>query len=311
MKILVTVPLTDEERIELQSKMPGADYVFTERYKATEEEIREADIILGNVVPDKLAGASNLKWLQLNTAGADQYVKRGVLPAQTILTNAAGCYELSVSEHMLASTFYLVKKLGLYHRNQMDSLWKDEGQVQGIEGSRTLVVGLGSIGSSYARKMSLLGSRVVGLRRSVSECPEYLEAIGTVDELDRYLPEADIVALSLPHTPQTAHIMNAERLSAMKKGSFLINAGRGGAIDQEALVNALHSGPLAGAALDVTDPEPLPADHPLWKCENLLLTPHVAGGYHMQETLRRIIRLFIDNLGRYAAGEELRAVVRR
>ncbi len=170
MKILVTVPLTEEERIELQSKMPDADYVFTERDKATEEEIREADIILGNVVPDKLAGASNLKWLQLNTAGADQYVKEGVLPAQTILTNAAGCYELSVSEHMLASTFYLVKKLGLYHRNQMDSLWK---------------------------------------------------------------------------------------------------------------------------------------------CENLLLTPHVAGGYHMQETLRRIIRLFIDNLGRYAAGEELRGVVRR
>jgi len=114
MKILVTVPLTEEERIELQSKMPGANYIFTERYKATAEEIREADIILGNVVADRLAGASNLKWLQLNTAGADQYVKEGVLPAQTILTNAAGCYELSVSEHMLASTFYLVKKLGLF-----------------------------------------------------------------------------------------------------------------------------------------------------------------------------------------------------
>ena len=114
MKILVTVPLTEEERIELQSKMPGANYIFTERYKATAEEIREADIILGNVVADRLAGASNLKWLQLNTAGADQYVKEGVLPAQTILTNAAGCYELSVSELMLASTFYLVKKLGLF-----------------------------------------------------------------------------------------------------------------------------------------------------------------------------------------------------
>ena len=311
MRILVTVPLSEADRAELQAKMPEADYIFNERGKVTDEEIRGADIILGNVEADRLALAPDLKWLQLNTAGADQYVKEGVLAPQTLLTNAAGCYGLSVSEHMVAVTFFLLKKLGFYYRNQMDSLWKDEGQVRGIEGSRTLVVGLGNIGGSYARKMSLMGSRVIGLRRTVSECPPYLEAVAAFEELDKYLPEADIVALSLPNTPQTTHIMNAERLAAMKQGSFLINAGRGSAIDQDALVNALQKGPLAGAAIDVTDPEPLPSDHPLWKCENLLLTPHVAGGYHMQETLNSIIRLFIDNLGRYASGEDLRGVIKR
>lgn len=311
MRILVTVPLSEADRAELQAKMPEADYIFTERGKVTDEEIRGADIILGNVEADRLALAPDLKWLQLNTAGADQYVKEGVLAPQTLLTNAASCYGLSVSEHMVAVTFFLLKKLGFYYRNQMDSLWKDEGQVRGIEGSRTLVVGLGNIGGSYARKMSLMGSRVIGLRRTVSECPPYLEAVAAFEELDKYLPEADIVALSLPNTPQTTHIMNAERLAAMKQGSFLINAGRGSAIDQDALVNALQNGPLAGAAIDVTVPEPLPSDHPLWKCENLLLTPHVAGGYHMQETLNSIIRLFIDNLGRYASGEDLRGVIKR
>ena len=311
MRVLITVPFTEEQKSRLRAQMPEASYDFREKVRLTDEEIREADIILGNVPVGRLSEARNLKWLQLNSSGADAYAAEGVLAPEVLLTNATGAYGLAISEHLLAATFFLKKKLGHYHRNQMHAQWKDEGQVTAISGSRTLVIGLGNIGGDYARKMYHLGSRVTGIRRTKAACPEYLEEIGTFEDLDRLLPEADIVVMALPNTPQTHRIMNAERLSAMKKGSILLNVGRGTAIDQDALLHALESGRLAGASLDVTDPEPLPADHPLWRCENLLLTPHVAGGYHLQETLDRIVELFIDNLGRYAKGKELRNPVDR
>ena len=286
MKILITVPFTEEQEKRLRAQMPGAEYMFTTRVKASDKQIREADVILGNLPVARLAQAANLKWLQLNSSGADAYAAEGALAPEVILTNATGAYGLAISEHLLAATFFLKKKLGLYFMNQKNREWKDEGQVTAISGSRTLVIGLGSIGGDYARKMALLGSRVVGIRRTKAECPDYLEEIGTFEDIDRFLPEADIVALALPNTPQTYHIMNEERLLGMKRGSILLNVGRGTAID--------------------TDPEPLPEDHPLWRCENLLLTPHIAGDYHLQETLDQIVELFIDNLGRYAKGRELK-----
>ena len=306
MKILITVPFTQKQKERLQAQMPGAVYTYTTRIKATDDQIQEADIILGNLPVGRLSQAAHLKWLQLNSSGADAYAAEGVLAPEVILTNATGAYGLAISEHLLAATFFLKKKLGRYYINQKNREWKDEGQVTAIAGSRTLVLGLGSIGGDYARKMALLGSRVIGIRRTKAACPDYLEEIGTFEDIDRFLPEADIVAMALPNTPQTYHIMNEERLSGMKRGSILLNVGRGTAIDQEALVKALKNGPLAGASIDVTDPEPLPADHPLWCCENLLLTPHIAGDYHLQETLDQIVELFIDNLGRYARGKELR-----
>lgn len=306
MKILITVPFTEEQEKRLRAQMPGAEYEFTTRIKASDEQIREADVILGNLPVARLAQAENLKWLQLNSSGADAYAAEGALAPEVILTNATGAYGLAISEHLLAATFFLKKKLGRYYINQKNREWKDEGQVTAISGSRTLVIGLGSIGGDYARKMALLGSRVIGIRRTKAECPDYLEEIGTFEDIDRFLPEADIVAMALPNTPQTYHIMNEERLSGMKRGSILLNVGRGTAIDQDALVKVLRNGPLAAASIDVTDPEPLPEDHPLWRCENLLLTPHIAGDYHLQETLDQIVELFIDNLGRYARGKELK-----
>lgn len=306
MKILITVPFTEEQEKRLRAQMPGAEYEFTTRIKASDEQIREADVILGNLPMARLALAENLKWLQLNSSGADAYAAEGALAPEVVLTNATGAYGLAISEHLLAATFFLKKKLGRYYINQKNREWKDEGQVTAISGSRTLVIGLGSIGGDYARKMALLGSRVIGIRRTKAECPDYLEEIGTFEDIDRFLPEADIVAMALPNTPQTYHIMNEERLSGMKRGSILLNVGRGTAIDQDALVKVLRNGPLAAASIDVTDPEPLPEDHPLWRCENLLLTPHIAGDYHLQETLDQIVELFIDNLGRYARGKELK-----
>ena len=169
-----------------------------------------------------------------------------------------------------------------------------------------MVVGLGDIGGAFARKMYALGSEVQGIRKSPGEKPEELEAVGTFAQLDEWLPEADFVALSLPGTPATYHLFGAERLARMKPGAVLINAGRGQTVDSLALNDALRNGRLGGACLDVTDPEPLPADHPLWDAPNLLLTPHVSGFYHLPETLERIVRIAVSNLKAFMAGQPLK-----
>lgn len=304
-QILVTIPMEETQKAQLQQQMPDADYVYIPNSELKDEQIADAQIILGNIPPERVSLAAKLEWLQLNSSGSDAYVKPGVLPAGAKLTNSTGAYGLAISEHLLAQTLFLKKKLGLYCKNQMQNLWKDEGRVTAIAGSTTLVVGLGSIGGDYAHKMALLGSKVYGIRRHKTACPDYLQAVGTFEDLDAWLPMADIVVLVLPNTPQTYRLFNAERMARMKPGSILLNVGRGTSIDTDALVDALDNGPMMAAAVDVTDPEPLPADHPLWQRENLLLTPHVAGDYHLQETLDNIVALFTRNLGRFARGEEL------
>ncbi len=305
MKILVTLPLTEQERAELEGIAPDATYVYCDE-NVSDEEIASAQVILGNLPPERMSIAEKLEWLHLNSAGADVYTKAGVFSHAISLTNSTGAYGLAISEHLLAQTFFLKKKLGLYHRNQMSGVWKDEGEVTAIEGSTTLVIGLGNIGGDYARKMALLGSKVYGIRRNITACPPMLQAVGTFDDLDAWLPQADIVALALPNTPQTYHLMNAARFAQMKKGSILLNVGRGTSVDTDALYQALQTGPLEAAAVDVTDPEPLPQGHPLWSCENFLLTPHVSGDYHLRETRDYIMGLAIENFRRYVNGTELK-----
>ena len=209
---------------------------------------------------------------------------------------------------MIALTFAMVRRLGQYARGQMQHTWEPRGQISSVEGSTVLILGLGDIGGSYARKMKALGARTIGLRRRNTDCPEWLDIQDTIDHLDEYLPQADIVAMVLPGGKATYHMMNDDRIRRMKKGACLLNAGRGTAIDPLALERALRQGHLACAALDVTEPEPLPADSPLWDMDNLILTPHVAGGFYLPETVNRIIRIAADNLDAWLKNAPMRNV---
>lgn len=307
--ILVVIPVQEKHQTYLESKAPNAHFIYSSPQTVTDEELEMADILIGNLPPDRLKKAASLKWMQLNSAGSDTYCKLGILRPDTILTNATGAYGLAISEYMLGVSLQIQNKLFLYRDNQKNHLWKDEGSVTSIKGSTTLSIGLGDIGGSYACRMKALGSYTIGIRRTASDKPDYLDELYTMESLDIILPRADFVALSLPNTPETYHIMTEDRLRSMKSTAILINVGRGTAIDTDALVRVLNSGHLAGCAVDVTDPEPLPPDHPLWDARNMIITPHISGFYHLQETFERIVRIAGENLEAFLSQKPMRNVV--
>lgn len=300
--ILVVIPVQDRQKEYLENIGKGCLFEYGAPETVTEEQVRAADIIIGNISPDMLKKAQKLQWFQLNSAGADRYLEPGILKNGVILTNATGAYGLAISEYMVGMSFMLQNKFYQYYRNQTEHLWKDRGTVTSIYGSTTLAVGLGDIGGEYASRMKALGSYTIGVRRTGGSKPDYLDEIYTVDQLDRLLPRADFVSLSLPNTPSAYHIMDERRLRLMKPGAYLINVGRGTAIDQDALCRVLKEGHLGGCGVDVTDPEPLPKDHPLWDAPRMVITPHISGQYHLQETFERIVKIAGRNLEHFLAG---------
>ena len=309
MKIIVPVPFLEEQKEKIRKAAKGNEVVFTEYSEVTAEAVADCDIIMGNLAPAIVQAAENLKWLQLNSAGADIYCKAGVLKEETILTNVSGAYDISVSEGMVAGTMAMFRKLYEYHDNQKKHLWQDEGMVQSAYGACIVVLGLGKIGLSYARKMKAMGSYIIGVKRHAGSVPEGVDEVYTLDHLEECLKRADLVAAVLPGTDETVHLMGREQFAAMKKSAYFLNAGRGNFVDQEALYEALENGEIAGAMLDVTEVEPLPAEDKLWEAKNLYITPHVTGGFHIPVTMEIISDIFAENLEHYLAEEELRCVV--
>ena len=308
-KILVVLPVSEGQKEKLEEYADKSCFTYTSYKKATEEMVKEADIIIGNIDPDLLEYAEHLEWLQLNSAGADAYVKRGVLPENVMLTNATGAYGPGVAEHMLAVLFSLQKKLHLYRDNQCE--WYDEGEVMSLRGGCALIVGLGDIGLYFARLLRNFGYRIIGIKRRPGQVPQGVDELYTMDHLDELLPEADVVFSILPETKVTKNLFNARRFREMKNSAIFLNAGRGSAVNTEDLCQALIAGEIYGAGLDVTDPEPLPSQHKLWNMQNVVITPHISGDFHHPATLYRIVDIVAGNLKRYCAGEPLINIVDR
>lgn len=305
--ILVVMPAADSHRRQLEAAAPGA--VFTYASSPAEEDVARADAIVGNIRPELLAHAKNLKLLQLNSAGSNPYLSLPAVCPGARLCCATGAYGLAISEHMMGVLLELMKKLALYRDNQFEGRWQDLGPVTSVYGANVLVVGMGDIGTSFARLCAAFGARVTGVRRRAGEKPDFVESIRTPADLDALLPEADVVFLSLPETPETIGLMSDQRIALMKETAYLLNCGRGSAVDQAALLRAVRAGKLAGAGLDVTTPEPLSQDHPLWREPRILITPHVSGQYHLAETHNRIVALACRNLRALQSGGPLESEV--
>ena len=310
--ILHLLPLTAEQQDAFRAAAPEDEHLFLPTHDRRgavdipQDWRARATILMGYVPPADLKRFPRLKWVQSWNAGVDPYLVPGVLPQGVVLTCAAGAYGPAVAEHMLAMLLAVYKRLPGYRDRQHRHTWEDLGPVQSLHGKTVLVGGTGDIGSAFARLCRALGAaRVLGLHRSDRPAEGFDQAF-PLSALDGLLPQADVVALVLPHTAETAGLMDRRRLLSLRPDAVLLNAGRGTAVDCAALAEVLSSGRLLGAALDVTDPEPLPPDHPLWDAPRVLITPHTAGGYdHMALTLSNLSALFLDNLKRWRQGRPL------
>ncbi len=283
---------------------------FLNREEVTLEDIADCEILFGMFPPELLAQCPNLKWLQCSFAGVDKYTAPGTFARpDAMLTNASGAYGITIAEHMICVLLMMMRRMPEYQALIARRGWEIIGDIRSIYGSTVTVVGMGDIGSNFGRRLKAMGATVRGVRRTELPVPDWCDEAYTVDRLQEAVKGADVVALCLPGTQNTRNILDKQVLDAMDEGAYVINVGRGTAIDQQALFEALSSGKLAGAALDVANPEPLPRDHFLWDAPNLLLTPHVSGNMSLAKTCQLVIDIFLDNLSRWDKGESLEHLV--
>jgi len=312
-KILIALETGEKERAAFlqAAETAGAEceFVFTTPDAATEEQVAEASFIVGNVPPKMIAASENLDVLQLFSAGADPYMPKGVLADKTVLCNATGAYGQAVSEHAFAMTMMLIKKLHLYRSSQLRRCWEDHGTVTSLAGSTVLVVGLGDIGLSYARLVKAMGAIVIGVKRRGGSCPPEVDELVMTEEIDRVLPRADVILSVLPNTKETAYFYTEDRFRKMKNSAVFINCGRGNVVSHDVLLQALQTGEIKAAAIDVCETEPLPSDSPLWQEEKLVITPHVAGNFHLASIYEGVIELALENLANYLNGKPLTNIV--
>lgn len=314
MQVLSLIPFDEAYRARLRGLAEGRCRVTFGTSDLSREEyiahLRTADVILGDPEAGDLKYCEHLKWLQTTWAGVDQYVRCGHL-RQGMLCNMTGGYGPVIGEILAAGILSQLYRFGEYRQYQRQSHWHSPLPVATLEEATVLILGAGDIGTELARRLRPFGCRIVGVRRVVREYPDVFDDMITLEELNQWLPKADVVACSLPHTPATQGLLDYEMLGKMKKTAILANVGRGGLIVTGDLLRRLEEGWFSGVYLDVTDPEPLPEDHPLWREPRVLITPHVAGnGYGPgSPTERRIWDIVLDNLDRYLDGKPCRNVV--
>jgi phosphoglycerate dehydrogenase-like enzyme len=285
--------------------------VVAEDPAAAAAAIVTAEAAFGTLPANLLAKARRLRWLQAPQAAppAGYYYSELVSHPLTV-TNFREIYNDHISAHIMAFVLAFARGLHMYIPQQLRREWKKPGEDKGVvplPGATALIVGLGGIGAETARLLSAFGVRVLAVDARRTEKPEQVAELHPPEGLDRLLQQADFVILAVPHTPATEGFFNTTKFQLMKRSAFFINIGRGMTTKLDDLVAALRDGEIAGAALDVYEQEPLPAEHPLWGMPNVLLTPHMAGyGPHLNERRLQIIQ---DNCRAFANGEPLRNVV--
>jgi len=299
----------------LNRDFPQLDVVHLDSYDRIDTELPDAEIaVTWSLRPEQFALAKKLRWIHSPAAAVHQLMFPELMNSDVLLTNAREVHGPVVAEHVIALIFALAKKLPDAVRLQgkhawgQEILWRGRPRPREVAGSTLGLVGVGSIGRELARKASALGMRVIAARENPEKgTPDGAAQVYPASQLELVLGQSDYVVLATPVTPATRGLMNAERLARMKADACLINVGRGPLVDEPALAAALRNHTIGGAALDVFEEEPLPADSPLWDLENLLITPHSAG---LTEKLwERHYVLLSDNLRRYLAHQPLRAVV--
>jgi phosphoglycerate dehydrogenase-like enzyme len=270
---------------------------------------------MSEVRPDQFDAAQVLEWIHSPAAGIGGMLFPALVDAPVVMSNSRGISAGTIAEHVLAVTLALFRKLPLAFRAQAARAWAQDELLQGptlrtIQGSRVLVVGLGAIGAETARTMAALGARVSAIRRTTSQPPpDFVSEVAGPERLPAWLPTADVVVLAAPQTTETRGLIGKSELSAIRSDAILVNVSRGRLVDEPALADALGTGAIGGAALDVFEEEPLPRDSPLWALPNVLITPHMAG--FRPDHWDAVVDLFAENLRRFEQGRELLNIVNK
>jgi phosphoglycerate dehydrogenase-like enzyme len=310
----IIVRLDTAERLPvLQSVAPGVELVAVDSVAAAVAAAPGAQALMGYCNEEILAAGPDIHWIQVYSAGIDRCVgSQSLRQGEKLMTNGQRIGSPALADHAIALMMALARGLDIYHGNQLQGDWKRDVGLESsrffeLEGRTALVVGLGGIGTQTARRAHGLGMRVVATRGSRREGPDYVDYVGLADEAIGLATQADVVINTAPLTEATRGMFNAEFFAAMKPTAFFISVGRGASTVTDDLVAALESGQIAGAGLDVTDPEPLPADHPLWRTPRVIISPHTGG--RSDKSRERLFLLVQENLRRYVAGEPLLSVV--
>ena len=269
--------------------------------EALDAALLEAEVLVGWVRPEKLRNAERLRWVQIGSAGVDRYLP--VLPADCVLTNGSGLRGIPMAEHVLGMMLVLSRGLlgSIQTHARGDTGWHRQGRHDELFGGTLGVVGLGDIGRAVAERGQALGMHVLGMKRDPSVGVQGVDELFGPEGIDVLCERSDHMVLALPRTSQTTGLLSADRLARMKPGACVYNVGRGDAIDEAALCEALAAGHLGGAGLDVFSQEPLPADSPLWTLPNVIVSPHRSG--QTPRTSERFASLFLHNLACYVRGE--------
>ncbi len=295
----------------LREEFPGVTLVAAPSADVAATEAGDADAIIGYCSDDVVAGAEALVWIQIFTAGAERCLAvDDVASGRILLTNMQKMSAPVIGEHAVAMMLSLTRGLTQQAKTMPDGQWNrsigDDIGMLSVDGKTVLVAGLGGIGRAAARRAAAFGMRVIATRNSSRSGPDYVDYVGLSDELLELAAQADVVINALPLTPATEGLFDKAFFDAVKPGVFFVNVARGASVVTDDLVAALADGRVAGAGLDVTDPEPLPADHPLWRMANVIITPHIAWYGNNRERQEALVR---ENIRRFIAGDALLNVV--
>jgi phosphoglycerate dehydrogenase-like enzyme len=310
MKLVIFPDIHDRWALALAEASPRMRVVRAGSEEEAEGLIRDADALYGRITPKLLRAASGLRWVQAPSIGLERYLFPELVDHPCVLTNVRGIFSDHIADHVMAFILCFARGMHRHLRNQSRALWAGLGDDHPVDylPERTLgIVGLGGIGTEVARRAVVFGMGVVAVDPAPRERPGTVRRIYGPEELPEMLHGADYVAICAPQTPATEGMFDGTAFAAMKRSAVLINVGRGRIVRLDALTSALREGLIAGAGLDVFEEEPLPADHPLWRMDNVIITPHAAGaGPYVME---RRIGVVTENIKRYVQGRPLLNVV--
>ena len=299
-KVLLISNCTKAEADQLRQSAPEIEITHVQSREEAEVHLHDAEVIAGfigsKMLTQLLDGDNKLRWVQAWSAGVNSYPLATLHQAGIYLTNASGVHRDQISEVIIGSMIAMARQLPRMVRNQLKHVWDSSGSPETIHGKTLTILGAGEIGQETAHLAKAFKMYVKGMN-STGEPIEPFDEIGTSNELEKLLGTSDYVVNILPETDSTHHLMGSEAFGFMKRGSYYVNVGRGSTTDTIALIEALDSGRVRGAALDVFETEPLPADHPLWEREDVIIMPHVAGGD--TDYNRKALKIFGENLNSF------------